>query len=146
MKITDTIDVAAPREKVFALFCDIPNAAEHISGIDSIEVIEGDRFGVGFKWREKRTMMGKEATEEMWVVDFQPDSSYTVEAASHGMHYRTEITFEDRAPGTTVTQTFTGTPVSTVAKLMTPIAWLFKAPTKKALRKDLEELKSLLEA
>lgn len=148
MKITDTIEIAAPRAQVFSLFADIPNAANHISAIDSIEILkgEGQPVGDGFSWRETRTMMGKQATEDMWIVNFRADASYAVEAESRGVHYRTDIVFESSGEGTTVTQTFTAKPVSVTAKLLTPISWLFKIPTKKALRKDLEELKSKLES
>ncbi len=147
MQIVNSIEISAPRDRVFELLADIPNAAENISAIETIEMLSDGPVGVGTRWREMRKMMGKEATEEMWIVDFNPAASYSVEAESHGMQYRTDIVFEATGENSTlVKQTFAGKPVTLAAKLFTPIGWLFKGPTKKALQKDLVELKQKLES
>jgi uncharacterized membrane protein len=149
MVIEESIEIAAPRARVFEVFTDIPNAAEMLDGINSIEVLsdEGD-FGEGFRWRETRTMFRKEATEEMWVTKFDAPASYTVEAESHGTHYRSVYAFEpadDNNESTWVDLTFEGRPVSTAAKLMSPFAVFFKSATSKAFRKDLAQLKAACE-
>lgn len=147
MTIEESIEISAPRERVFEVFSDVPHAAEMLDGINSVEVLSDEGgFGVGFRWRESRTMFGKEATEEMWVTACEPPESYTVEAESHGTHYTSVYRFDDDGTGSTwVDLTFEGRPVSTAAKLMSPFAVFFKSSTRKAFRKDLEQLKAVCE-
>lgn len=96
---------------------------------------------VGTKWRETREMMGKDATEEMWVSELTKNTSYTVEAQSHGTKYCSIFTFEDRENTTQVTWSFTGVPQTFTAKLTNILSILFARSLKKMLTKDLQELK-----
>lgn len=146
MKISDRIEIDAPRERVFEVFCDIPHATEMLDAIEEIEVLGDEGFDVGFRWRETRTMFGKKATEEMWVTKFERPVTFEVEAESHGTHYLSVYRFEplgDRR--TAVSLEFTGRPVAPAAKLMSPLAILFKRSSAKAFRADLDQLKAFCE-
>ena len=146
MKVTAKVDINAPINKVFEYFSDIPKAEERIEGITKIEILSKEKSGVGLKWRETRKMFGKEATEVMWVTAFSPPVSYSVDAESHGMKYHSTYTFNDVGDSTSVEMVFEGTPVNFGAKLTAPIFGLFfKGATKKALQKDMQDLKELLE-
>ena len=71
IQVTRTID--APPEIVWTLITDIANSPQVISGIDSVTILGStEGFGVGTRWRETRTMFGKEATEEMEVSARSP--------------------------------------------------------------------------
>ncbi|MGH3356323.1 MAG: SRPBCC family protein [Nocardioidaceae bacterium] len=108
--------VDAPTDRVWALATDVPRWPETISGISRIEMLSEGEFGPGTRWRETRTMFGREATEEMWVSTVDPGRSYTVEADSHGAHYVSTFTFD--AVGeqrTEIVLTFTGEPLSPIA-------------------------------
>jgi len=147
MKICVAVEINAPIETVFDVFADIPKAAERVPGIDSLEVLSEVTSGVGLRWRETRSMFGQEATEVMEMTGFDPPNSYFVEAASHGMHYQSTYTFEERSGDvTTVTMEFIGTPVTFVARLFTPMALLFQGATKRALRQDMIDLKAFIES
>ena len=147
MKVTVSIDINAPKEKVFEYFSDVQNLEKHIKGIKKVEILSDTTSGEGVKWRETRVMFGKEATEEMWITNFNPSTSYSVEAASHGMQYHTTYTFTENNGVTHVEMVFAGKPVSLGAKLSAPLFNLvFKGSTKKALRKDMQELKTLIES
>lgn len=142
MKITDAITINAPVERVFSVFTDLEKATSRVKGINSIEVLEGSaQMQVGTKWRESRTMMGKEATEVMWVSELAPNASYIVDAESHGMKYQSKYSFQQNGAATEVKMTFEGTPVSTSAKMMNVLGALFAGASKKALHRDLEDLK-----
>ncbi|MBI5879673.1 MAG: SRPBCC family protein [Chloroflexi bacterium] len=146
MQISERIEIDAPRERVFEVFCDIPHAAEMLDGIEQIEVLGDERFDIGFRWRETRTMFGKQATEEMWVTMFERPASFEVEAASHGTHYLSVYRFEPLGDQrTAVTLNFTGRPVALASKLISPLAILFKRSSAKAFRADLEQLKAVCE-
>ncbi len=59
---------------------DLAGAPRVVRGIDAVEVLTPGEFGVGTRWRETRTMLGRSATEEMTVTAMEPQRSYTTEA------------------------------------------------------------------
>ncbi|MEL0627385.1 SRPBCC family protein [Salinibacterium amurskyense] len=147
MKITESVHIDAPVERVFEVFCDLDNAPAHLSGINSLEVLEGPaQLKLGTKWRETRTFAGREATEVMWVTDYEQDVSYTVDAQSHGTHYQSVYLFMPSHGGTRLEYRFTMTPLTFGARLMNVVGLLFLGVTKKALTQDHHELKTVCEA
>ncbi len=143
--VSETIH--APIDLVFQIASDIPNAADRIRGITEIEMLSDGPMGEGTKWRETRIMFGKKATETMWVIKWDPPNEYVVEARSCGTHYLTPITFEEVEPGITkMTFTFTGTPETFMAKVLSKV---FAAMTKslvKCLVADLADIKAACES
>lgn len=147
MKIQDSISINADRKHVFGVFCDLNNAAANISAITKVEVLAGPAsLNIGTKWRETRTMFGKEATEEMWVTGYEQDVSYVAEAESRGAHYRSEYRFTPEGNGTRVDMTFEGAPLTFGARLAGVLGALFAGAAKKALHQDLVDLKQVCEA
>lgn len=147
MKITTEITIKAPTENVFSVFTDLDHATERIKGIESIEVLEGPaQMKVGTKWKEKRTMFGKEATETMWVTALNPSKSYVVEANSHGMKYRSEYTFTSTEGETHVKLTFEGLPQTLKARVLNIIFSFMAGTTQKMLQQDMEDLKKICES
>lgn len=139
--------IKAPVSEVWDAFTDIGAATGRISGIDAIEVLEGESFDVGYRWRETRTMLGKAATEEMWVTVCEPEVAYEVAAESHGTKYLSRYQFTPDGDSTTVDMTFTGTPVSTVARVMSTLTgWLAKGSVERMLVKDMDELAAFCES
>jgi len=146
MKVAVEETFAAPIEKVYEVLSDIAHAEERIAGIEKLEILSDVTSGVGLRWRETRVMFGKEATEEMEMVQCDPPNFYRVEAASHGMEYVSEYSFRALDEGSTqVSLVFSGDPISFMAKLMTPIGILFQGATRKALQQDLIDLRSAIE-
>lgn len=146
MRISHTIQINAPIERVFDTFTDLNQAPKHLSGIKHLEMIKGpEQMTVGTRWRETREMMGKDSTEEMWVTELTRNKSYAVDAESHGTKYHSEFTFAEQDGGTSVTWMFEGIPQTFGAKLMSLTAKLFMGSLKKMLVKDLEDLKMACE-
>ncbi|MYF76963.1 MAG: SRPBCC family protein [Acidobacteria bacterium] len=141
-----TTTVAASSERVFGAATDLARLPETMSGIDSVEVLSDGPFGEGTRWRETRTLYGKQATEEMWVTGFDPPRSYVVEAESHGAHYRTEITFVPEGDRTRVTFVFGARPLSFFARLFSVFSGLMLKSVRKALEQDLDDLKRVVES
>ena len=136
----------APIERVWQVFADIPAAADRLSGVSKIDVLSDLPFGPGFRWRETRRMLGKDATEEMWVSMAQEPDFYEVAAASRGMEYLSRYDFTAVPDGTKVELVFTGTPTSTMAKLMDKTMALTSGPLRKALSQDMADLAAVCEA
>lgn len=144
-----TVDrhVNAPRQVVWDVITDLDHSAEVMDAITRVERVRGDGFDVGTRWRETRTMFGREATEEMEVTAIDPPNGYVVEADGQGAHYRTDFTLVDEADGTRVTMTFGAEPRGVTGKLMAAtVGRLFAGATKKAVAADLGDIARAAEA
>lgn len=136
--------IAAPPDAVWAVFTDLPRSAERLTAVDAVEILsdgdgDGD-FGVGTRWRETRTMFGKQATEEMEVTAVDPQRSYTVEAESRGTHYVSRFDFTPTGDSTDVTFTFSGES-SGAMRVVGALMWpLLKGKMTQELRRDLDDL------
>lgn len=146
MVITAERVIDASLKDVYEVFTDIENAENRLSDVTKVEIVERPDKGLkGLKWRETRVMFGKEATEEMWVNTAKKNSFYEVMADSQGVVYKTLFEFKKLKQGTKVKIKFEGKPYSLSAKILSVIALFFKGVTRKALERDLDDLKDYLE-
>lgn len=131
-------EIHADPQAVWRVITDLDHAADVLSGVVSVERVEGDGYDVGVRWRETRRMFGKEATEEMWVSAVDEPRSTTVSSESAGTVYTTVFRCEPSDLGTVLTVEFTG--VAGNAGLGHKLAWaLFGRLGLKATRKVLEQ-------
>lgn len=140
--------IAAPAESVWELITDLPGSAGIISAINTVEMLsEPGPFAVGTRWRESRTMFGRQATEVMEVSELTPGESYTTVAESHGARYESTLTVLPETPDScTLTMSFTGEPTSSAGRLMAAtVGRLFAGATRKALAQDLRDLAAAAE-
>ena len=143
MEITVSRDVDAGAERVWEVVTDIEGSPAVLSGVDRVERLDdGAGFGVGTRWRETRTVMRREATEEMAVTAVEPGRSYTVESDSRGTHYTSVLRVEALAPGKSrLSMTFGGRASSTVGKLVSAtFGRLFQSTARKMLQRDLDDI------
>jgi uncharacterized protein YndB with AHSA1/START domain len=62
--------IYATPDQVWNVLTDIAHSATTIRSVNNVRLLEGsERFGVGTRWREDRTLMGHRGTEELEVVD-----------------------------------------------------------------------------
>ncbi|MBM4108632.1 MAG: SRPBCC family protein [Phycisphaerae bacterium] len=140
----ETMDV--PPERAFSVLTDLAHAAGRVKGITKLEVLTPGMVGKGTRFRETRVMFGKEATEEMEITAFDPPRSYTVEAWSHGCHYVSVLAVRPDEAGSVVEMTFSATPLSFMAKVLSPLMGLMARSCRKMMRQDLADLKAAAEA
>ncbi len=141
-----TIHFNAPRERVFEVISDLRNAADRIDGIKSLEVLTDGEVGAGTRFRETRIVMKKEATEEMEVTSFDPPNGYAVECESCGALFHSEYRLTASPQGGTDLEFSMDTKaLSLGAKLMSPLSGLMMGACKKALVKDMEDLRRVIE-
>ena len=147
MRIEATVSVDAPKHSVWQKITDIEHAAQTISGIESVEILNKPADGlVGLKWKETRTMFGKQATETMWITDAIEDDYYLTEAQSHGSIYRAKVQVADEDGKTRLSMDFDAEPQTVGAKILSAtMGFMFKGATQKALLKDLEDVKAAVE-
>ncbi|MFK0003844.1 SRPBCC family protein [Paenarthrobacter sp. NPDC090520] len=144
-----TQHVNASPEKVWAVISDIPGSAGTISGIDAIQMLTDGPYGEGTRWKETRTMMGRQETVEMWVSHTDPPRSTTVKALQGGADYTTRFALNGRDGGTDITLTF-GAEILKPTLLSKITMALFgkigMSVTRKALAKDLAEIAAKAES
>lgn len=144
MKAYAELTVKAPKEAIWAVICDIDHCDQNIGGIQKVEVLEKPAIGmVGLKWRETRTMFGKEATEVMWVTEAEENSYYQTRAESHGSIYSSRMAIEDKGDHCLLSMAFNGEAVSMGAKIGDVIfSRMMTKSTEKALLVDLEDIRA----
>ena len=141
LKLTQIID--APVDRVFALATDLPRAAEHIDGIDKIEMLTDGPVSVGTRWRETRGKMG---TEELEITRFDPPHGYTAECDTCGCHFVSTFRFTPVGAGAEAQLEMTTQPRTLLAKLMSPLVGLMMRSATKAIRQDLLDIKRVAES
>lgn len=153
-KTTLTQHINAPAESVWAVVTDIPGSAATLSGIDSIQMLTDGPYGVGTRWKEARTMMGRPETVEMGVAQCEAPvrrraGSTTVTARQGGAGYTSRFAVVERDGGTDLTLTF-GAELITPSRLgrimLTVFGPLGMRITRKALAKDLAEIAAKAES
>jgi len=146
MKMTLSKHVNAPRSLVFDKASRFGQADQIVSAITRVEMLTDGPVGEGTRFRETRSMFGKEATEEMDVTAFEPPHAYTLGADSHGTRYSTRVRFEETGGGTEVVMEMHATPRTLGAKLPSPLGLLTKGVMRRCMEQDLEDLKNACES
>jgi hypothetical protein len=140
---------AAPAA-TFAAFGDLPNAERMISSIKKLEILTDGPVGKGTRFRETRTMFGRDAIEVMEITEWHPHASppsYTVHGDSCGMLFDSTFRFhpENGGRSTRVEFEMRTKAVSLFAKLMAPMSFVMSRAMKKCLLADLADMKRHLE-
>ncbi|WP_299520056.1 SRPBCC family protein [uncultured Serinicoccus sp.] len=89
--------VEAPAGAVWEVITDLDHAQERLSQVTDLHVITPGPYAIGTGWRETRRMMGASDTQEIWVVDNDPERRTETEARSGNTTYRTVMTLEPLA-------------------------------------------------
>jgi hypothetical protein len=140
------VTINGSRSAVWNVITNIGNAAEFISGIEKIEVIEKPANNlVGLKWRETRMLYGKPATVEKLITDAVENAFYKTRAESDGFVFLSTIRISESSGGITLTSSHDYKPQSTAAKLKSLPMFLFRGMIKKTLLQDLNDIKSAVE-
>jgi hypothetical protein len=146
MIVEAQVTIKGSKAAIWAAITDIEKAAETISGIKKIEVVEKPANGlVGLKWRETRLLFGKAATVEKWITDAAENQFYKTKAESDGFVFITTKTISESSGGVALTEAHDSRPQSFVKKLSLPMLFLFRGVMKKAILQDLNDIKAAVE-
>lgn len=147
MSISVSETIQATPDKVWAIVTDIDGAAERISEIKKIEVLERPSDGLlGLKWRETRVMFGKEANETMTITAVEPGQWYETSAINCGTEYRSRIEVVDKGDDVTELKfSFEGKPLTLLARIFSFIGYFFTGMLKSCMEKDLADIKRAAE-
>ena len=146
MLVETQVTINGSKAAVWTAITDIEHAADIISGIEHIEVLETPAHGlVGLRWRETRMYFGKLATIEKWITDAAENAFYTTRAESDGFVFLSTMRIAESNGGVALTSAHDTKPQGIVAKLKSTPMILFKGVVKKALVQDLNDYKSAVE-
>jgi hypothetical protein len=147
MIVEAQVTINGSKAAIWAAITNIENAAETISGIENIEILEKPANGlVGLKWRETRMLFGKPATAEKWITDAAENEFYTTRAEDNGFVFISTMSISESSGGITLISSHDSKPQGIVARLQSiPMGLLFKGVAKKALLQDLNDIKSAVE-
>ena len=143
--VTVANKIAAPVDRVFALFTDLDHCAGLVTGIKKIEVLTPGPFGLRTRWLETREVLGREVTEELEVTAFELNHSYTVTNDVHGARMDTHFMFEPAGSGTEVNIVFTLAPQTFLSMLVSPLGWTMAGKVRKALQDEVMDYKRFAE-
>lgn len=145
MTVTVASEVAAPVERVFAVFTDLEHTAERVSGITNIDLLTPGDFQLGARWQETREVLGRLDSAEMEVTAFERNRTYTITHHKAGMRIDTVFTFEPCSDGTKVTIEFDLESHGLPPGLLAPLGWAIAGKVREALSHDLADLKQWAE-
>lgn len=136
--------IRSTREVIWAVICDIANAAKIIRGVERIDVLDRPRDGlVGLKWRETRRLFGKPVAVEKWITQAVENEFYETRAESDGFVFVTTMRLSPAGDGVTLTSSHDSRPQGLVATLQAiPMKLLFKGVIRKAILEDLKDIEA----
>ena len=146
MIVEAQVTINGSKAAIWAAITNIENAAEIISGINNIEVLEKPANGlIGLRWRETRMLFGKPATVEKWITDAAENEFYKTRAESDGFVFLSTMSISENSGVMTLTSSHDSKPQGIIAKLKSIPMVLFKGVVRKALLQDLNDIKSAVE-
>lgn len=141
--ITESIEINAPAEKVWAVVSDVRGLPAVLSGMSRLEVDGGDAsLRVGLTWTQTRVIRGHSGSETLSVTEVDRGSRYVTEGGSHGFHYVTTWSISPLgADRTRLSCTFRGVPRTWLARLMFRVfARSGDDASRDAMRSDLSDI------
>lgn len=147
MLVEVQVTIAGSKDAVWSAITNIEGAAEIISGIDKIEILDKPASGlVGLRWRETRMLFGKPATADKWITEAVENEFYKTRAESDGFIFLSTLSMAESSGGINLTSIHDSQPQSIGARIMSvPMSLFFKGVAKKALLQDLNDIKSRVE-
>lgn len=146
MRVTVQVAIDGSKTAIWEAMNNIENASKIITGIESIELLEKPMTGIiGLKWRETRFYFGELATIEKQITEAVENQFYKTKAESDGFLFLSTTTISDENGVQTLISVHEYFPQGFAAKLKSLPMFLFKGVIKKALLKDLNDIKSFVE-
>jgi len=147
MNVEAQVTINGSKAAVWAAITQIEHAAEIMSGIEKIEVLEKPANGlVGLKWRETRMLFGKPASVDKWITEAAANEFYKTRAEDGGFVFLTTKSISESSGRITLSESHESKPQGIRAKLMAiPMGLFFKGVIKKALLQDLNDIKAVVE-
>jgi carbon monoxide dehydrogenase subunit G len=136
-----TVDIARPRDEVFAFVADARNRPQWDDSVDSEELTSPEPIAVGTTVRTRLRSMGREYVYTWEVTEHQPPERMTIESTSGPMRTTLDYVLAAHDGGTEVRFSITGRPSGPLRVFQALIA----RTTQRNLDRGFARLKTLLE-
>ena len=146
MIVEAQVTINGSKAAVWAAITNFRNAAEIISGIEKIEILNEPANGLaGLKWRETRMYFGKPAAVEKWIFDAVENEFYKTKAEMDGFIFLTTVTIAENSGSIKLSSSHETQPQGIIAKMKSLPMVFFRSILKKAILQDLNDIKSAVE-
>lgn len=146
MIVEARVTINGSRTSVWAAITDIAHLAERLSGVEKIEIVEKPVTGlVGLRWKETRLLFGKAATVEKWITEAKENTYYTTRAEQDGYVFITTNRISGNDGSITLIGSHETRPQGFAARLKSLPMVFFKGVIKKAILRDLNDIKAAIE-
>lgn len=139
-------EILAEPLAVWNTVTDIDRAPKVLTAVEKTERLAGDGFEVGTRWQETRRVMGRLATEEMWVTEAVAPVRAVIASESEGTTYTTAIDFKPSSLGTMLVFTFEASTANAGVGQKLLFALIGKAGVKAAKSAFERDLADIVEA
>ena len=136
--VTVIRSIQAPAEAVFEVLADPDRFAQAISGVTQLEVLSGMRSGVGTRYRQSRTMNGKESVMEFEVTEHVKNERLRILNETHGTVWDSLFTLAPIGSSTTLTMRMEARSRRLIPRMLLPMICLL---IRKAVEKDIDAVK-----
>jgi uncharacterized protein YndB with AHSA1/START domain len=137
-----TIEIERSPDDVFAYLADVSHLTEWQSGVHAAAIEGGARAEEGARVHESRTLLGKEHTTTLEIVEFDPPRLFTLKALDGPALLTVRHELEPSGDDTELTVVVEGE----VKHVPGFAAGLMMRGAERQFRKDVERLKRVLEA
>lgn len=146
MIVEARVTINGSRASIWAATTDIAHLAERLSGVEKIEIVEKPASGlVGLRWKETRLLFGQAATVEKWITEAQENAYYTTRAEQDGYVFVTTNRISGSDGNVTLAGSHETRPQGFAARLKSLPMVFFKGVIKKAILRDLNDIKAAIE-
>jgi hypothetical protein len=146
MKVEAQIKINATKPEVWKAITNIQNADKIISGVEKIEILKEPANGlVGLKWQETRMYFGKPSAIDKWITDAVENNFYKTRAEMDGFVFITTMTISESGNDIFLTSSHETQSQSLITKIKSLPMIFFKGILRKAILKDLTDIKSEVE-
>ncbi|MEM8736413.1 MAG: SRPBCC family protein [Planctomycetota bacterium] len=119
-RVESTERIQADNQFVFQTISEIENYSQAVPAIQNVEFLTEQRVGQGTKFRETRTMNGREAKATLEVTEYSPPDSIRIISHEGGTTWDTLFEVVGDSQACTLTLCMDATPHHIFAKLLTP--------------------------
>lgn len=146
MTVEAEITINKNKTAVWRAITNIRDAAEIISGIEKIEVLNEPANGlVGLKWRETRMYFGKPATIDKWITDAIENEFYKTSAEMDGFIFLTTMTISGNGDNIRLKSSHETKSQGLFARIKSLPMIFFRGILRKAILQDLNDIKTTVE-
>jgi hypothetical protein len=146
MIVEAQITINGTNRAVWTAITKIRNAAEIISGIEKIEILNEPANGLeGLKWRETRMYFGKPSAVDKWITTAVENKFYKTRAEMDGFIFITTMAISEISDNIRLTSSHETIAQGIIAKIKSIPMIFFKGMLKKAILQDLNDIKSAVE-